>query len=228
MVKFDLTEMNASILRDFSVPDGAISRCMGIRFTSGEAIFREGHTIDYIGIIIHGTAKACTSSYDGKDLTVCYYDSEGVVGDIELMSGLSTATATLIAVTELECLQVPYTLYQAELLENAAFNIRLAQALAKKVLRNCDSFKYAALYSGEARLCTYLLQMSYRGVLKISLTDVSRSLGISYRHLQRLMHQLCAEGLVAREGNGYQLLDLKRLRRKSYLMDCAQTTKSYS
>lgn len=216
MERFTLSEEHLARLRDLGLSDGTARLCAGMRFSAGETIFCEGEPISYLGIFLHGQAKACTTSYDGKDLTFCYYVSEGVVGDIELMAGLSTATATLVAVSELECLAIPYHIYWAELKENAGFNILLGRALAQKVLRNSDSFKYAALYSGQARLCAYILQMSYRQVFDVSLTDVSKSVGISYRHLHRLLSQLCADGLLQRQETGYCILDPQRLRQRAH------------
>lgn len=213
MEHFALCDEYQKRLRALGLGDETIRACMGMRFSPGEAIFQEGYPISCLSVFVHGRAKACTMSQDGKDLTFCYYVSDGLAGDIELMAGLDLATATLIAVTDLECLFIPYHIYWRDLRDNAQFNIQIGQALAQKVLQNSDSFKYAALYSGQARLCTYILNMSHRQVFDVSLTDAAESTGISYRHLLRLLSQLCGRGLLERRENGYIILDREGLLR---------------
>lgn len=70
------------------------SVCEVQQFKSGETIFSQGVEYKYIMIVVSGKAKVCTSAPSGKDLVLAYYLSSGLIGDVELMSNTTYATAS--------------------------------------------------------------------------------------------------------------------------------------
>ncbi|QQO08686.1 cyclic nucleotide-binding domain-containing protein [Breznakiella homolactica] len=210
-----LTKKHFDKLSEYGLRDIPPDSCMCLYFRSGETILREGMPISWLAIVVSGKAKVCSTSPNGKDLILCYYVSGGMIGDIEFMAGLETATANLIAISDFECIAIPYRKYGAVLKRNMAFLNKLGNELSLKLVRSSRSFVSAALYSGEERLCSYILQTSHNNVFSDILTDVSCSVGISYRHIFRLLNQLCEEGVLEKRENGYRITDRDGLIRRS-------------
>lgn len=83
--------------------------------------------------------------------------------------------------------------------------------LSVKLLRSSKDYVFTALYSGEARLCSYILHTSHNNIFNDILTDVSSSIGMSYRHMFRLLNQLCIDGLLDKRDNGYLIVNRDEL-----------------
>jgi CRP-like cAMP-binding protein len=184
------------------------------RFSAGECIFREGETITWFGIVLSGSAKVCQAANNGKNLVLCYYASDGTLGDIEFMTDEKLADCTVIAMTEFECIAIPRTEWPA-LRSNVTFLNHVGRELAGKLVRSSDNLVSAALYTGEERLCAYILQASHHRIFNDVLTDVSCSVGMSYRHMFRLLGELCEEGILEKKSSGYRILDMDRLTERS-------------
>lgn len=203
-------------LADYDVTGVDLRDAVSLRFQPGEAILREGMPMEYLLLVISGKAKVCSAAANGKDLILCYYISEGIVGDEELMTGAYIASATIAAVTEFHCIGLPYVKYADVLKANLGFVNRVGKELAVKLLRSSHNSTVIALHSGEERLCAYILQTSRGDVFSETLTDVARSIGTSYRHMLRMLSRLCAEGVMRKEASGYRIADRSELiRRKS-------------
>ncbi len=192
-------------------PSGALF----IRFARGEWFLREGQQIEYLYILLSGKAKVCMSEEGGRNLLLCYYVSEGIMGDVELMMGRREAISSVQAVTPVLCIGLPLAIYAPTFLAHLPFVLRLGRGLAIKLHSSVESTTEIILRPFSARLCGYLLAGAQNGVFSERLTDVSEQLGVSYRHLLRSLRSLCEEGLVERRADGYHLLDEQELRKKA-------------
>lgn len=215
MQRGPLQEMHLQTLREYHLGPREAAQAVCLRYDAGETIIREGAQLDCFYVVQRGRAKVCAESRDGKALILCYYIAEGVMGDIELMNGMRTAATGVVAVTDVECIALPYPGCAAALKGNPAFVKRLAEDLSAKLLHSSRSRCAAALCSAEERLCAYLLLASDRGMFREPLTDLAGSIGVSYRHMMRMMTALCREGLLGREQSGYRLLDPAALRARA-------------
>ena len=88
--------------------------------------------------------------------------------------------------------------------------------LSEKLMKSSDAHTASALYSSEARLCAYLLMIAQQDALRENLTDVAQAVGISYRHVFRIMHKLCDDGALERTDAGYRIADRQLLQRRAY------------
>lgn len=203
-------------LAEYGLTNFSSGSCMCLSYRAGETIIQEGLTITFFSIVLTGRAKVCVTAQNGKNLVLCYYVSDGILGDIELMTDVYTATATIIAITDFECLAIPYHRNAATLKHNIKFMNRLGNELALKLLQSSNSFAAAALCTGEERLCSYILQTSHNDIFSDILTDVACSVGMSYRHMFRILNQLCEDGLLKKETYGYRILDRQKLNLKAF------------
>lgn len=191
------------------------SVCRVQQFDSGETIFAQGVEYKYIMIVVSGKAKVCTSAPSGKDLVLAYYLSSGLIGDVELMSDTTYATASVITLSAFECIIVPFQDNQDSMFKNLTFMTTLAKGLSENLISSSHNYTSNALYSGEQRLCTYILQGAYKNYFFDNLTDVAATIGISYRHLLRLLNKLCDDAILKREKRRFQILDKEQLVQRS-------------
>ena len=191
------------------------SVCRVQQFDSGETIFAQGVEYKYIMIVVSGKAKVCTSASSGKDLVLAYYLSSGLIGDVELMSDTTYATASVITLSAFECIIVPFQDNQDSMFKNLTFMTILAKGLSENLISSSHNYTSNALYSGEQRLCTYILQGAYKNYFFDNLTDVAATIGISYRHLLRLLNKLCDDAILKREKRRFQILDKEQLVQRS-------------
>lgn len=182
-------------------------------FSSGEFIVRQEDEIEGLRVITKGKAKACRTSPNGKNLIFCYYVQDGIIGEIELITGVVKTENNIIAVGEVECLIIDDRVIKEELKTNIKFLTSIGEELSKKMLKVADNFVSSALLGGEQRLCSYILQNSADNYFYDNLTDVSYSISMSYRHMFRLLKQLCKEKILKKEKRGYTILDKKQLKK---------------
>lgn len=199
----------------YGINNIVLDSCLCLRFEAGETILHQGAPIFNLLIVVAGKAKVCSVSKNGKNLVLCYYISTGILGDIELMTNTYIATTSIIAITDFECIALPYQAYAKDLKDNKAFLNKLGSELSAKLLRSSNNHVSAALYSGEERLCSYILEASHNNIFNDILTDVSCSIGMSYRHMFRLLNQLCVDGLLDKRDNGYLIIDRDELIRRA-------------
>ena len=89
--------------------------------------------IPYLYVMLSGKAKVCMSDASGRNLLLCYYVSEGIMGDVELMMGRHEAISAVQAVSTVECIGLPLNVYAPALLSHLPFVRRAAQGLAIKL-----------------------------------------------------------------------------------------------
>lgn len=214
MENYQLTDTHRKLLRRYGLSDQE-NNCFVHWYKAGDTIHEEGEPYSHLIIVVSGKAKVCTTASNGKDLVLTYYLSDGLIGDMELASTSDVGTASVVALSDVECLVIPYQQQRNRLLQNLTFVTHLARGLSEKLLLSSQNYVSTALYTGEQRLCSYILQGAYKNFFQDNLTDVAATIGISYRHMHRLLRALCEEGVLEREDHGFFILDEEELKARS-------------
>lgn len=183
-----------------------------LRFDRGEWFLLEGKTMEYLLILLSGKAKVCASVEDGRSLILCYYVSEGIIGDVELMTGHREAISSMQAVTPLVCVGLPLSVYAQPLRENLPFVLQVGAGLAEKLDAQVKSSTSIILRPFDERLGDYLIENAENGMFSETLVNVAEQLGCSYRHLLRRLKALCDEGLLEKAGGGYRIVSESALK----------------
>ncbi len=191
------------------------SRALLIRFERGEWLMLAEQELKYLYILLSGKAKVCTSETGGRNLLLCYYISDGILGDVELMMGRREAISSVQALTQVVCIGLPMGVYAPALLAHPPFLLRVGKGLANKLHDSVANTTEIILRPFEARLCSYLLQSAQDGLFSERLLDVSEQLGVSYRHLLRSLRNLCDAGILKKQPNGYLIINERGLRKKA-------------
>ncbi|MCL2364603.1 MAG: cyclic nucleotide-binding domain-containing protein [Defluviitaleaceae bacterium] len=173
--------------------------------TAGAYLSREGEALSHVYLVLSGKAKVLLSLSDGKQLLLAYFISQGIIGDIELMTDITTHAATLQAVTDLECIALPLDDCRAQLKHNAAFANAIGKELAVKLHQRAINGTINTLQPLETRLCAYIFQTAINNIFDEKLTEVAAVMGASYRHVLRCFTQLCTQSILIKQGKTYHV-----------------------
>lgn len=215
MQKQKLPPSYAARLSEYDLDELDLSGAVLLKFDRGEWLLNEGHPIGYLYFLLSGKASVSSSAENGRRLLLCYYISDGIIGDIELITSRKNAISSMQAITPLICIGLPLERYAPKLLANPKFVLRAAEGIAEKLndsVRNCTE---TILKPFEQRLCIYILQSAQDGFFHETLTNVADQLGSSYRHLLRCLQRLCEEGLLDKRKGGYFVLDSEALEKRA-------------
>lgn len=201
------------VLRRYGLDDARLRGCTVRQYDFGEKIISETEAARYLYFVLGGKAKVGRAAPNGRDLILCFYVSEGMMGEMEYFSAAERGCSTVTVVSALRCVAVPLEGNRAYLDENARFARLAAQELAGKLLQSSCCAVENTLFSARTRLCRYIAAAAERGFFRDVMTDVACSVGVSYRHLYRMLGALCEEGILAKGETGYRILDAEGLRR---------------
>ena len=133
-----------------------------LKYDRCEWMLRAEQPIEYLYILLSGKAKVCMSDESGRNLLLCYYVSEGMMGDIELLMGRREAISSVQAVSQVVCIGLPLSVYAPMLLSHLPFVLRAAKGLAIKLHDSVANTTEIILRPFETRLCEYLLQTAQK------------------------------------------------------------------
>lgn len=215
MKKSPLSPTACAVLVEYGLDYSILRNCMLVHYDSGETILNQGTPVESLLVLLNGKAKVGMLAANGKDLTLCYYMDSGILGDVEFVQADQTASATSVAVFQTDCISIPLNLNRDYLAHSVMFMNHVAKGLSTKLLNSSYYHMTSVLYTGEERLCAYILMAEHNGVFSEILTDVSKSVGVSYRHLFRMLNTLCERGVLRKNKFGFVILDQKYLTEKS-------------
>lgn len=195
-----------------SYPDACV-----LSFDTDEELFRQDEKIDWFMIVLSGNADVQINASNGGKLAFGYSISEGVLGDLELLRDSPLSLTTVIAISPTECIAVPFGWMRQEIRRNIRLSNVIGKTVADAFADLQKSYTLNLLASGEQRLCSYILRKQRRGVFCSTLSEAASVIGVSYRHIFRMMGHLCDEGLLEKETDGYHIKDTGALERLAAL-----------
>ncbi|TQR18687.1 Crp/Fnr family transcriptional regulator [Psychrobacillus vulpis] len=188
------------------------------KFDEGEIICEQGDPRSHLYILVKGKIKIFTTSSEGSKLIIAFKSPLEIVGDIEFIQDIEMMN-TVEAVTPVHMIGVHYNWLNKYGSDYPPLLQFLLKIITRKFRIKNDSFIFNLMYPVEVRLASYLLSISFdesnadfKGRLSINnLKDAAGLIGTSYRHLNRVINQLCEEGLIERTKEYILVKDSKRL-----------------
>jgi len=212
MTKMPITPEHEKWINKCGLVDAVAVPPMLFCYKKGEFLCMEGDALNHILYVIEGKIKVSTTSKSGKTLLICFYQSEGIVGSIEALTDYP-ATATAQAITDVVCIAVAISPNRKLLQNSLPFLWHLNTVLSMMFARSSKNAALNLLYPLETRACSYIALTQIDGVFRENLTETSELLGASYRHLARVLENLCAKGILKKEGRRcYRITDLPTLK----------------
>jgi CRP-like cAMP-binding protein len=188
-------------------------------FDQGEHICSQDESSDVLYVLVKGKVKIYTTSPEGKTLILSFKTPLEVIGDIEYVQEIDTIN-TVEAVSSVHMIGVHHSMLKKHVKDHSPFLQFLLKIITKKFSIKNNSLSFNLMYPVEVRLASYLLSITYDeddsllfGQLSTSsLTDTANLIGTSYRHLNRVIHQFCTDGLVERSKGFILIRDREGLR----------------
>lgn len=187
-------------------------------FEEGEIICAQGDPRSHLYILVKGKVKIFTTSTEGNKLILSFKSPLEIVGDIEFIQDIEMIN-TVEAVTPVSMVRIHYDWLNKYASDHPPFLQFLLKIITRKFHIKNNSFVFNLMYPVEVRLASYLLSISFdesnadfQGRLSTAnLKDAAGLIGTSYRHLNRVLNQLCEEGLIERTKEFIFVKDSKRL-----------------
>lgn len=176
------------------------------RFDKCELICRAGEISEYLYVLVQGKIKIFTTSAQDKTLVLCFKTPLEVVGDVEFVRE-SNIVNTVQAVTPVTMLRIHYRWLAEHAGDHAPLLRFLLKIMTDKFYIDSNFSNFNLMYPVEVRLASYLLSISTEEAGNIvheeldafNMTDIAHLIGTSYRHLNRVIQKLCADGLIERK-----------------------------
>ncbi|MFP5110399.1 Crp/Fnr family transcriptional regulator [Neobacillus sp. C211] len=187
-------------------------------FEQGELICSQGEASQYLYVLVKGKVKIYTSSPEGNTLILSFKKPLEVIGDIEYVRGIEIIN-TVEAVSPVWMIGIHHRWLKKYGSDHAPLLQFLLDIITRKFHLKNNSMSFNIMYPVEVRLASYLLSVSFdeadslnKNQLSISIKDAANLIGTSYRHLNRVITQICAEGLIERNRGSILVKDRNGLR----------------
>lgn len=183
-------------------------------YRRGEFISQMGDEINQLMVICSGRAKVMIHSDEGRTLLLSFSRENEILGDLEYFApGLSTVTIQAVS----DCQLLAMDLSEFRLLVKVQPDLieLLGRSVAFKLRRSNSKSSVNILYPLRERFASYLYGLitapEFEDVRGDSLTDMADLLGTSYRHLNRVITDLCDEQILARTKYGLKVKHVGKL-----------------
>lgn len=187
-------------------------------FNKNEHICKAGNSLEYLFFFVEGKVKIYTTLSNGKSLLLCFYKPFKIIGDIEFID-LQTARSNVQVIEEAYCVGIALKKIRKFVLDDSKFLKFICSNLGEKLTRLTNYSSINLLYSLEARLASYILAITSGDdkrnsiIFEGNLREVSELLGTSYRHLLRTLDVLSKGGVIKKNKNYYEIVNICMLER---------------
>ncbi len=180
-------------------------------FPKGKFIVRHEEAFQYLFLIIDGKAKVIPSSLTGVDSLIDYLEPGDFIGDIEYY-GETYYIHSVQAIDDCEVLMIPISRFNL-LLDDTTFSKFYIDNLTKKLYVASNKSKYLTTLSAKDRFIQHIENESKNGVFHIdyTLAELAKQLGITSRHLRRVMNDLKENDVITTDKSNIYLKEKKTI-----------------
>lgn len=179
-------------------------------FQKNSFICEEDQPLSHIYLLLEGRSKVFTTHDNGKISIIEFNGPMALLGEMELIHARST-TVAVQAMQDTVCIGIRLAGCYSQILSDPVFLLRLGQYLGQRIVSNTRNFVSSQAYPLKNRLSAFLLDNYPDGIFNERLAEVSDYLGVSYRHLQRVIEELCRLNVLKRIHAGYEIIDSEYL-----------------
>ncbi|MED5018574.1 cyclic nucleotide-binding domain-containing protein [Paenibacillus chibensis] len=188
-------------------------------FEQGELICSQGEPAEYLYVLVKGKLKVYNTSTEGKTLIISFKNALEVIGDVEYIQEADFIN-TVEAVSPVHMIAIHHQWLKQYGRDHTPLLQFLLKIITGKFFMKSNALSFNLMYPVEVRLASYILSVSFdpsdvlfRGKLSTSeLRDAANLIGTSYRHLNRVILQLCNEGILERGKGCIHVKDRERLK----------------
>lgn len=182
-----------------------------ISFERNEYLVQAGTSSAYLYFVIKGKLSCFSYTSSEKINCVAFSQNSALIGEASSLFG-DAPTVSVKALSDVLCVAVCLNEYRESLLNDLTFVRNICHQLARKI-NNEGRYSTTLLDPLEVRLSQFILLNSCEGFFTIQLTDCADALNSSYRHLLRIIKELCELNILTKKHNCYYIEDIIRLRK---------------
>ena len=190
-----------------------------LNIRKGQLICSKGDEISDMYFLVEGKVKIYTITPDDKRLILRFQKALGIIGDVEYIQG-TDVLHTIEASTDCTVLKIPFKTIRKTVGEDARFLSFLLDVVTRRFRAKTDAATLNLLYPVEVRLASFLISTTtdeersfyHEEAVGSSLKDIADMIGTSYRHLNRVIKNLCNEDIISRSSGKLYVKDLNRLK----------------
>lgn len=183
-------------------------------YEKGDFICCEDGFPSHLFFLVEGRTKIYTTHSNGKVSLIEFNSPLTLFGEMEFV-GTRKTSIPVQAMEKCICIAVRLEQCRNLLLNDATFLFHLSKYLADRTIKNARNFVSNQAHSLEERLCNFILTAETNGVFSVKLAEASEFLGVSYRHMQRAIANLCNQNVLSRSKEGYVIQDYPYLQEHS-------------
>ncbi|CAH1196774.1 MULTISPECIES: Crp/Fnr family transcriptional regulator [Paenibacillus] len=197
--------------------EAALGELRLLEASKGEIICSKGERPDRLYFLVEGKLKIYTTSPNGKSLLLRFSTPPALVGDLELVNG-KEAKNTVQTVSKSLLLGISYHFLQSTYASNPKFLHFMLGHITHKLYTFSNFSSLNLLYPVESRFASYMLSTMEQGgqvneeIQTSRLTELADLLGTSYRHLNRVISDLCERDIIRKEQKKIVVRDVEQLR----------------
>jgi CheY-like chemotaxis protein/CRP-like cAMP-binding protein len=198
-------------LKNFFDDNGSI-----FNFSKNGVIYEEGHSSNYIYLIIKGVVKCHKFDEQGKELTTALHKDDDLFGYTSFTQNMPyQETATAIKDTELVGLSKSELVNVLD--KNHKVTLELIQLLTDNISGIKDQLLQMAYSSVHRKTAATILKFAEKlnrnpeDPIKISRNDLASVAGIATETLIRTLSRFKKEGIIEIEGRNIKIVDYQQL-----------------
>ena len=183
-------------------------------YEAGEAVRSSGDPVTSVSVLFRGTMRIYSVSENGKLVTVAIAKPPQMFGDIEFLQGRDTLHS-VVAETRAELLCFALSDVQHYLSENVVFYRMICNNLIEKLYNTSYNYSKVLQYDTRTLRAQRILQnCDENGMVCCKSKELAEYLGVTPRHISRLITELEQEGALSREdGRRLRVADRQQLLR---------------
>ncbi|PHC43648.1 hypothetical protein COF09_10260 [Bacillus toyonensis] len=188
-------------------------------FEKGKFICNIDDGMDRLYFVVKGKVKVYTITPEGKKLILRFINPLAVVGDLELIQKSKTHNV-VEACSDVVAISISNTVIRNKLLHDPIFMNFLLENIANTLKISTRFTALNLLYPVEVRVASYLLSIStdsngnmYKEDLDAtSISSIADFIGVSYRHVIRVLQKLNKEKLIEKKNGVIVIKDFSRMK----------------
>ena len=204
-----LTALENQFLTDL-IPNEIRQYAMLVQYSPGETLIRQGSIPVNLYCLIHGRCSVHTYLSNGKRMVLSSLNAPCLIGEIELLEMCDTTFSVKVLEKSI-LLAFPLSLCRSTLINDNRFLRKLCILIADKEKRNARRLMISGGFPLEYRLAEFILNNCEEDDLKLKKIEIAETLGVSYRHLEKVMSDFVSGGYLRKEKLIYSLEDRPKL-----------------
>lgn len=186
--------------------------CELLSFDTGEFLISLGQPSEYLLFLVKGECLFYTYSESGEHISLGSAASFQIFGEVSSLWNLPPNNVVQ-AIRPTLCLALDLNKHRETLLNDNRFLRYICRLMSERVIYSNKALTSFVGAKALNRLASFILANEQDGLFNVRLTRCSEAIGVSYRHLLRIMDDLCGREILKKQKRSYKIMNRSRLNR---------------